>query len=119
MSNAVKYGSPRHPITISAKNTNNAVEIRVHNHGNSIPKGKQKQVFEFLGQDNQDKNAVRKSWGMGLALAQIVAEAHGGNISLKSDEASGTLFVVSLLKDFNQSGKRRTKLTFVEEKVLT
>lgn len=55
------------------------------------------------------------SWGMGLTLAQMVAVAHGGDIRLKSSDGIGTSFDITLLKHFNIPGKRRTKLTIVEQ----
>ncbi len=51
---------------------------------------------------------------MGLTLAQIVAEAHGGDIKLVSEKGKGTTFTVTLLKNYNTPGQKRTKLTFVE-----
>lgn len=112
--NAVKYGSHKHPITITVENRDDQVQIRVHNEGTPISIEKQQHIFDFLGREDQGSNSVRKSWGMGLTLAQIVAEAHGGDIKLESAEKQGTTFIVTLLKRFNTPGKKRTKLTFVE-----
>jgi K+-sensing histidine kinase KdpD len=107
--NAVKYGSAVHPITISVEDEKNQVSIKVHNHGNAISPERQQHIFEFLGRENHD-DATANSWGMGLTLAQIVAEAHGGKVHLKSNEESGTTFTTTLLKKFNSPGKKRTKL---------
>ena len=115
--NAVKYGSINKPITISIEDEEDAVEIKVHNWGNPIPLSKQEQVFKFMGSAKRDKKSVSGSWGMGLTLAQIVAEAHGGDINLVSDEKTGTTFTVNLIKQFNEEGKRRAKLTFVLENI--
>lgn len=55
---------------------------------------------------------------MGLKLAQIAVKTHGGTIELTSNEDIGTLFTITLLKNFNKPGKRRTKLTFVNDQKL-
>lgn len=110
--NAVKYGSAKEPITISVKDEEDAVEIKVHNYGNPIPPLKQEQIFKFMGSATKDKESIAGSWGMGLTLTQIVAEAHGGDINLVSDEKAGTTFTVNLIKRFNEPGKRRAKLSF-------
>ncbi len=115
--NAVKYGSIDKPITISIEDEEDAVAIKVHNWGNPIPFSKQKQIFKFMGSAKRDKKLVTGSWGMGLTLTQIVAEAHGGDINLVSDEKTGTTFTVNLIKQFNEVGKRRAKLTFVLENI--
>lgn len=113
--NAVKYGSPKHPIKITIKDKKEKIEIAVHNHGNPISAENQKHIFGFLERKNPDSDTVGKSWGMGLTLVQIVAEAHGGDIKLISNEETGTSFTVTLLKNFNRPGKKRTKLKFVEK----
>ncbi len=84
---------------------------------NQFQKQKQEQIFKFMGSAEKDKNSVLGSWGMGLTLTQIVAEAHGGDINLISDEKTGTTFTVNLIKQFNEPGKRRAKLTFLIENI--
>lgn len=115
--NAVKYGDKKKQITISIIDEKEAVVIKVHNYGKPIPEAKQAQIFKFMGSAEKDQNSVLGSWGMGLSLTQIVAEAHGGDINLISDEKTGTTFTVNLIKQFNEPGKRRAKLTFVIESI--
>lgn len=115
--NAVKYGDKEKQITISIIDQKEAVVIKVHNYGKPIPEAKQAQIFKFMGSAEKDQNSVLGSWGMGLSLTQIVAEAHGGDINLISDEKTGTTFTVNLIKQFNEPGKRRAKLTFVIESI--
>lgn len=115
--NAVKYGSYEKPITILVEDKEDTVEIKIHNFGNPIPSAKQERIFKFLGSARKDKKSVSGSWGMGLTLAQIVAEAHGGYIQLASDEKTGTTFTVKLIKQLNKPGKRRAKLNYVVESI--
>ncbi|MBK5212827.1 MAG: HAMP domain-containing histidine kinase [Flavobacteriaceae bacterium] len=115
--NAVKYGLSEKPITISITDEEDAVEIKVHNFGNPIPEEKQEQIFKFMGTAKKDKKSVSGSWGMGLTLAQIVAEAHGGDINLLSDKKTGTTFIITLIKQFNEPGKKRARLSFVVENI--
>ena len=113
ISNAVKYGNPKEPITISVTDKESDLELKVQNFGNPIPADKQQQIFNFMNTAEKDKKSVSSSWGMGLTLTQMVAEAHGGDIKLMSDEEHGTTFTVNLMKQFNEIGKRRAKLNFV------
>lgn len=112
--NAVKYGSVKHPITINVTDKKERVEIMIHNFGKPISVEQQKHIFDFLKREEKDDKTAGKSWGMGLTLVQIVAEAHGGEINLTSNEEDGTSFIVTLLKNANKPGQKRTKLTFIE-----
>ena len=107
--NAVKYGYPSQPITLNLINKKDELELTVHNHGEPISEQKQESIFNFLAKDSEQTTA-RKSWGMGLALAQMVVNAHGGKISLESDATKGTTFKIILLKQFGQPGKKRALL---------
>lgn len=115
--NAVKYGDNEKQITISIIDEKEAVVIKVHNYGKAIPEAKQEQIFKFMSSAEKEKNSVLGSWGMGLTLTQIVAEAHGGDINLISEEKTGTTFTINLIKQFNKPGKRRAKLNFVIENI--
>lgn len=108
ISNAVKYGSSRKPITINVADDKSEVTISVHNHGNPISQEQQTHIFKFLEKDKT--GSAPRSWGMGLTLAQIVTEAHGGHIKLESSKDQGTCFTVTILKKANEPGKKRAKL---------
>ncbi|MEH6406588.1 MAG: HAMP domain-containing sensor histidine kinase, partial [Leeuwenhoekiella sp.] len=109
ISNAIKYGVSELPITITVKDDNDQVKLTVHNHGNPIPKEKQANIFEFLNRNNAETGPYQ-SWGMGLTLVKIVAEAHGGILNLESSEEHGTSFSITLNKSLNKPGKMRAKL---------
>ncbi len=108
ISNAVKYGLYKSPITINIKDLGEAVELSIHNYGKPIPKERQGQIFQFLKKDND--SIQLNSWGMGLTLVKIVAEAHGGYVNLESDTINGTRFTILMKKSINKPGKKRIKL---------
>jgi signal transduction histidine kinase len=106
--NAVKYGSSLHPINITVQDAVDKITLSVHNQGEPISPEKQLHIFEFLGREKDNDNQSH-SWGMGLTLVQIVAQAHGGTVELKSDAEHGTTFTTTLFKNFNTTGKKRAK----------
>ena len=109
LTNAIKYGDARRPITIKVVEADEAISISVHNYGSPISPEKQQSIFSFLHHSKQQDAANRRSWGMGLTLTKTVAESHGGTVSLKSSEEDGTLFTITLNKN-NEVGKRRTRV---------
>lgn len=114
VTNAVKYGSPNAPITIlvEEKEDEDLVVLKVHNFGNPIPKEKQQSIFKFLNTEKSRNSNKLQSWGMGLTLVSSVAQAHGGEVKLTSNEEEGTTFSLSLYKNANQPGKVQTEVNF-------
>jgi signal transduction histidine kinase len=106
--NAVKYGSSLHPINIRVQDATDKITLSVHNQGEPISPEKQLHIFDFLGRE-KDNDHQSHSWGMGLTLVQIVAQAHGGSVELESDTQHGTTFTITLFKKFNTPGKKRAK----------
>ncbi|WP_029038781.1 sensor histidine kinase [Salinimicrobium xinjiangense] len=107
INNAVKYGRRNGPISLSCKNNGDVVEFSVHNEGNPIPAEKQEAIFEFLDTSEGLGPLGLKSRGIGLYLVKAVAEAHSGELRLKSSEEEGTTFSISLHKSSREPGKFR------------
>jgi signal transduction histidine kinase len=110
VSNGVKYGEENSAVKISVQQKDEEVSIKVHNTGNPIPKEKQEEIFRFMSTRKGGNNRSMKSWGMGLYLVKIVAEAHGGKVNLLSNENEGTTFEILLNKAANKPGVFKTKL---------
>ncbi|MGB3774017.1 MAG: HAMP domain-containing sensor histidine kinase [Leeuwenhoekiella sp.] len=109
VTNAVKYGDGTSPITVKLVEHEAYVVLSVHNMGNPIPESKQESIFNFLAKNESDFSSYR-NWGMGLALIKMVAEAHGGNIEVKSSTNEGTTFSATLFKESSAPGKKKTRL---------
>lgn len=114
VTNAVKYGSHKTPVTIIVEGQDDEVVIKVHNYGKPIPKKDQTGIFEFLNRGRSAQGANLESWGMGLTLVKSVAEAHGGKVELESREDLGTTFSLILNKHSHKPGKIRTELNYSE-----
>lgn len=97
VTNAVKYGDPNTPVSITLQETDSKVMLSVHNSGKPIPVAEQPDLFK---QFRRSESAKHKSgWGLGLAVVKGVAEAHGGTIRVESTEGKGTTFIVELPRD--------------------
>ena len=111
ITNAVKYGNVKEPITIDVSDLEDCTRISVHNFGEPIPEHKQDEIFDYLKSNKSVKNEGIKSWGLGLSLVKTVTEAHGGTVEVFSNEELGTKFQITLLKNINKSGKVKTQLS--------
>ena len=108
LTNAIKYGDMNRPITIRLEDESDQVRLSVHNYGNPIPPEKQQYIFEYLKHSEDERETPVQSWGMGLTLIKVIAEAHKGQVLLSSSEEEGTQFTVKFSKH-NELGKVRTK----------
>ncbi|MCW2031804.1 UNVERIFIED_ORG: signal transduction histidine kinase [Bradyrhizobium japonicum] len=72
--------------------------IEVHNLGTSIPLDAQKSIFQSWtrGQEVGDPSEHSTHLGLGLHIAKLIVEAHGGEISVVSSEQTGTRFSIRL-----------------------
>lgn len=101
LSNAIKYGNHR-PVEIAAVANDNAVELRVVDNGIGIPGKNPERIFQRF----ERAGNARSFGGMGLGLYIVnqLVEAHGGIISVKTEEGRGTTFAVVLPKSFEPAG---------------
>jgi signal transduction histidine kinase len=99
LNNAVKYGDPVAPITVSFQLIEPIIKTIVHNSGNPISEKDKSNLFQRYRRLASAQKGVLKGWGLGLTLVRGVAEAHGGSIEVQSSKELGTSFILVLPKD--------------------
>jgi two-component system, OmpR family, sensor histidine kinase KdpD len=95
LDNAARYSPPGSRIEV-AVSSNAVVEISVRNSGTAIPAHEQLHVFERFFRGTHARHVP--GTGMGLAIVQQIARAHGGQVIVTSSESQGTVFTLSLPK---------------------
>lgn len=94
LSNAVKFTPEGGRITVTWHHVDNEVQIAVSDTGIGIPKELQPKLFsKFFRVDQPGTSAGH---GLGLAIAQALAKAHGGHIEVDSAPGTGSRFTVHL-----------------------
>ncbi len=98
--NADKYSPPGRPIHIAARAADGGVRLSVIDHGTGIPPEMQERVFERFYRGAHRESAT-PGWGLGLYFARRLAEAQGGQVTLRSPvfadpAAPGAEFTVTL-----------------------
>lgn len=95
--NACKYGAKDTVITVRLEKTGGRAKLSVHNFGNPIDEQDLPHVFErFYRSDKARTRGDEGGFGLGLAIAKGIADAHGGSISVSSSAEKGTTFIVVL-----------------------
>jgi len=87
--NAIRHGQP--PIHVRARKAEGTVVIEVRDHGSGVPDDSRGTLFERLAASDSDPDSV----GLGLWIARLLVEAHGGTIAYEAGDP-GARFVISL-----------------------
>ncbi len=81
--NALKYSTPDKPVIIQVHNGGGALTVAVTDYGDGIPMQEQKRIFERLYRSPSVEHQVPGS-GLGLSIAQNIARAHRGDLTVSS-----------------------------------
>jgi signal transduction histidine kinase len=109
--NALKHGAPQGPVKVSASAEDSEFILDVWNAGEPIaPESIDKICEPFWRQSNTGN---REGLGLGLYICSQIVRAHGGTLSVTSNEASGTHFTARLPLDSDRlhqnTGNGRTQ----------
>jgi signal transduction histidine kinase len=101
ITNAVKYGREDRRICISAtlheaKDKGQVVAIAVQDHGIGIKSSELKHIFEPFYRSPEAASAQIHGTGLGLSLANHLAQAMGGSLSAVSEVGVGSVFILRL-----------------------
>ena len=94
--NAIKYSNESVKIEIECFTEEKQVYIRIKDDGLGIPHDDQLKIFKRFERGAEIRRNKVSGFGIGLNYAQQVIEAHGGNISVTSQEGIGSEFIISL-----------------------
>ena len=91
--NAIKFTPPEGSVTIRVRPYNEKfVIISVSDTGYGIPIEDRPHIFERFYQSNHDQQSKMGGYGLGLCIAKLIIEQHGGEISFESVLDKGTTF---------------------------
>ena len=93
--NAIKF-SGNAIVDVTAGREKRNVLIRVTDYGKGIPEKEQDRIFEKFYQGKNANDYSASGSGLGLAIVKRITEAHGGEISVKSETGKGSTFTLVL-----------------------
>jgi two-component system, OmpR family, sensor histidine kinase KdpD len=93
LDNALKYSTPGSPVRIAAAREGERVSIAVTDRGPGIAPADRERIFERFYRGGATQQIPGS--GLGLSIAQSIARAHGGELTLESG-AGTTTFRITL-----------------------
>ena len=104
LDNAVKYAAEGTPVRLLLRQEDRCAALRVENRGETIPAEKLRHIFDRFYRADESRSGG-EGFGLGLAIAQSIAQSHGGSIGCASEEGV-TRFTVTLPLQKNETMKR-------------
>jgi len=95
VTNAIKFTPPHGTVTIRVRlhpQQKQMVLFSVIDTGDGIPSEDQPHVFERFYQSNHAMQSKMGGYGLGLSIARLIVEQHGGEIYFESVPEQGTTF---------------------------
>ncbi len=91
LDNAARHSPDGTPVSISAQNRGDVVELSVSDKGPGVPPSEREHVFTMFSRRGSQGRA-----GLGLAIARAFVEAHGQTIHVEDAPGGGARFLVTL-----------------------
>ena len=94
--NAINYSPDSTQVAIVLTCKDKLVEISVTDQGIGIPEKEIERIFERFYRVDPARSRATGGTGLGLSIVKHVATNHGGDISVWSNEGSGSTFTIRL-----------------------
>jgi signal transduction histidine kinase len=96
LENAVKATDEGDTIRVSCRADGDDLMIEVADQGRGIAADDLLRIFDRFARVEADRGRRNGGTGLGLSITKAIVEAHGGSISVTSDEGIGTTFRIWL-----------------------
>jgi len=96
VSNAVKFTGEGGRVDVRAEQVDGHAVLTVSDTGMGIPAGELPRLFDRFFRSSRATEQAIAGTGLGLTIAQAIAESHDGRITVESKEGVGTTFRVEL-----------------------
>jgi len=96
LSNAIKYSPPGEPVEVVVSEQGPMLRIEVTDHGPGIPVEFHDQIFRKFAQVDRADSGEKAGTGLGLNIARLIVQQHGGRIDFQSTSGVCTTFGIDL-----------------------
>lgn len=94
--NAIKYGNPRQPVTLSVRRDGKHAVLQVRDRGEGIPADHLPYLTRRFYRTDPGRSRAAGGTGLGLAIVKHIVERHRGTLDIASTVGTGTTVTVQL-----------------------
>lgn len=94
--NAIRHSDDKGIIRVSLATIENRPIFQVFNTGNGIKNSEKDKIFNRFYRSDESRSRVTGGYGLGLAIAKSITDAHNGTISVDGEENKWVSFTVIL-----------------------
>ena len=95
LDNAVKYSGEGGTVSVTLRRSQDKIKLIIKNTGDIIPPEQLGHIFERFYRADDSRARSKGGYGLGLAIASSICDAHKAKISALSTGEDGTVFTVS------------------------
>ena len=92
--NAIHHSIQKGQIIVRLTKIKNEIQLEVINQGDEIPEEECERIFDRFYRNDQSHNRKSNRYGLGLAIAKNIVDAHHGTITAQSKNGYTTLRVI-------------------------
>lgn len=96
VTNAIRYNKPNGKVTVKLASDQGRGVLTVDDTGIGIPSEDLPHIFERFYRVDKARSRDIGGFGLGLAIAKWIAEAHNGQINVTSQIGKGSRFIITL-----------------------
>jgi signal transduction histidine kinase len=104
LSNAIKFSPDGGTVTVRIHEEQDQVNVYISDTGIGISPESLEHLFSRFYRANESEGKHIAGTGLGLSIVKAIVEAHGGHVSVQSQEGQGSTFSFSLPKAGPEAG---------------
>lgn len=95
MDNALKYSKEHGEIRVTLQQVQNKKTLKVYNTGKGIPESEKEKIFQRFYRSDASRARATGGYGLGLSIAQSIANAHKIRIQVESEYEHWICFILT------------------------
>ncbi|MCS1350932.1 cell wall metabolism sensor histidine kinase WalK [Mechercharimyces sp. CAU 1602] len=94
--NAIRHTSEEGTVHVRAEAVKEMIHLTVRDTGSGIPEEDLPFIFERFYKADKARKRGQGGTGLGLAIVKHIVEAHGGSVTVESEQQVGTMFTIRI-----------------------